>query len=103
MIDIWKVKRTEPRIALKLPVILEGLDASSVPFRDETVTENVSKNGACVIVNHTLAVGATVSVIASQGKFSGQAIIKGIWLDDCDRKTKIGIQFVGPVQNWVIS
>jgi hypothetical protein len=103
MIDIWKVKRTEPRIALQLPVILEGTDTSNVPFREETITENVSKNGACLIVNRKLNIGATVTVIASQGKFSSQAVIKGIWIDDFDRKTKVGVQFFGPIQNWVVS
>ena len=103
MIDIWKVKRIEPRIALTLPVVLEGSDVENVGFREETSTENVSKHGACLITSHKLTVGTVVTVTGSQGKFKSEAIVKGIWIDDSDRKTKIGIQFVGPVQNWVVT
>ena len=103
MIDIWKVKRIEPRIVLKLPIVLEGTDIDNICFREETTTENVSKHGACLIVSHKLLVGNTVTVSGSNGKFKSQATIKGIWIDDTDRKIKIGIQFVGPVQNWVVT
>jgi hypothetical protein len=103
MIDIWKVKRIEPRIALKLPVVLEGTDADNIDFREETTTENVSKHGACLIASHKLTVGSIVTINGSQGKFKSEAVVKGIWIDDTDRKTKIGIQFVGPVQNWVVT
>lgn len=103
MIDIWKVKRIEPRIALRLPVVLEGTDVDNTEFREETVTENVSKHGACLIVSHKLTVGNIVTITGSQGKFKSEAVVKGIWIDDTDRRTKIGIQFVGPVQNWVVT
>jgi hypothetical protein len=103
MIDIWKVKRVEPRIALKLPIVLEGMDIANVAFREETTTENVSKHGACLVVTHKLGIGATVTVTGSQGRFKSEAVVKGIWIDDTDRKTKIGIQFVGPAQNWVVT
>jgi hypothetical protein len=82
---------------------LEGADADNVDFREETTTENVSKHGACLITSHKLTVGAIVTVKGSQGKFKSEAVVKGIWIDDSDRKTKIGIQFVGPVQNWVVT
>ena len=103
MFDIWKVKRVEPRIALKLPVTLEGTDIENVTFREETTTENVSKHGACLIVARKLAIGTTVTIIGSQGKFKSEGVVKGIWIDDSDRKIKIGIQFLGPVQNWVVT
>jgi hypothetical protein len=103
MIDIWKVKRIEPRIALRLPVVLEGTDVDKIDFQEETTTENVSKHGACLIASHKLTVGSIVTITGSQGKFKNEAIVKGIWIDDTDRKTKIGVQFLGPVQNWVVT
>ncbi len=103
MIDIWKVKRTEPRISLHLPVIIEGDDTDSNHFSEATFTENVSKSGACIIVTRQLKLGSTVKVSGCQGKFEAQATVRGIWIDDHDRKTKIGVQFNGPTTNWVVS
>jgi|SRR3989442_15942498 hypothetical protein len=103
MFDIWKAKRLEARISLVMPVIIEGDDISNNHFREETTTENVSKSGACLLVTRQLKLGGLVTLTACQGKFKGQAVVKGIWIDDHDKKTKIGIQFSGPVQNWVVN
>ncbi|PYV41775.1 MAG: hypothetical protein DMG06_16090 [Acidobacteria bacterium] len=103
MVDIWKSKRSEARIALAMPVTIEGDDISNNHFREETTTENVSKSGACLAVTRELRLGTAITVTACQGKFKGQAVVKGIWIDDYDRKTKIGIQFSGPIQNWVVN
>lgn len=103
MFDIWKAKRLAPRVSLVVPVVIEGEDLSNSPFREETSTENVSKRGACIIVQRQIKLGTLITIIASEGKFRSQAIVKGIWIDDRDKKTKIGVQFSGPVPNWVLS
>jgi hypothetical protein len=51
MLDLWKAKRKEARILLAIPITIEGQDKSNAPFREETVTDNVSKNGVCIILN----------------------------------------------------
>ena len=103
MFDIWKAKRFEARISLVMPVIIEGDDIPNDPFREDTTTENVSKSGACVVATRQLKLGALITVTACQGKFRGQAVAKGIWIDDYDNKTKLGIRFSGPIQNWVVN
>jgi PilZ domain-containing protein len=103
MIDVWKIRRAEPRILLALPVTVEGEDTSHNHFLEETNTENVSKNGACLLIKHSLAIGTIVTISAWQGKFRCQAIVRGIWIDDHDKKTRLGIRFIEPVENWVVT
>ena len=103
MFDIWKAKRLATRVSLVVPVVIEGEDLSNSSFREETTTENVSKSGACIIAQRQIKLGTLITIIASEGKFRSQAIVKRIWIDDRNKKTKIGIQFSGPVQNWVLS
>jgi PilZ domain len=103
MLDIWKVKRKEARILLSVPVTIEGLDEANAPFREDTITDNVSKNGACIVVNRVLKLGSIVTVTAFQGKFKCAGEIRAHWVDDNDKKKKIGIRFTGPPANWVVS
>ncbi|MCI0422584.1 MAG: PilZ domain-containing protein [Acidobacteria bacterium] len=103
MLDIWKVKRKEARILLTIPVTIEGLDKSNAPFREETVTDNVSKNGVCVILNQAVELGSVLTVKACQGKFKCNGEVRALWVDDNDRKKRIGLRFVEPTVNWVVS
>ena len=103
MLDIWKVKRKEARILLTIPVTIEGLDKSNAPFREETVTDNVSKNGVCIILEQALDLGVVLTVTACQGKFKCKGEVRALWVDDNDRKKRAGIRFVDPTVNWVVS
>lgn len=103
MLDIWKTKRREARILLSVPVTLEGLDESDVPFREETITENVSKNGACIVIGRGVKLSSIVTVTAFQGKFKCKGEVRAHWVDDNDRRKRVGVQFVEPTVNWVVS
>ena len=103
MLDLWKVKRKEARILLAIPVTIEGLDKSNAPFREETVTDNVSKNGVCIILDQALVLGTILTVTACQGKFKCKGEVRALWVDDNDRKKRVGIRFVDPTANWVVS
>ena len=103
MLDIWKVKRKEARIHLAVPVTIEGLDGSDQAFVEETTTENVSKNGACIVVSRILKLGSVITIMAFQGRFKCQGEIRAIWVDENDKKKKIGILFTEPTVNWVVS
>ncbi len=103
MLDIWKVKRKEARIHLVVPVTIEGLDGSDQPFVEETTTENVSKNGACIVVSRILRLGSVITIMAFQGRFKCKGEIRAIWVDENDKKKKIGILFTEPTVNWVVS
>jgi len=103
MLDIWKVKRKEARILLAIPVTIEGLDKSNAPFREEALTDNVSKNGVCIVLDRALDLGAVLTVTACQGKFRCKGEVRALWVDDNDRKKRVGIRFVDPTVNWVVS
>ena len=103
MLDIWRVKRKEARILLAIPVTIEGLDKSNTPFREETVTENVSKNGVCIVLDQALDLGVVLTVTACQGKFKCRGGVRALWVDDNDRKKRVGIRFTDPSMNWVVS
>ena len=101
--DFWRVKRKETRILLAIPVVIEGEDADNQHFIEETTTENVSKLGACVVVNRVLKLGSVISLAAFQGKFSCKAEVKALWIDEIEKKKKVGVRFVEPPVNWVVS
>ena len=103
MLDLWKAKRKEARILLAIPVTIEGLDKSNVPFREETLTDNVRKNGVCFILDQALDLGAILTVTACQGKFKCKGEVRALWVDDNDRKKKVGLRFVDTAANWVVS
>ena len=102
MLDIWKAKRKEARIFLAIPITIEGLDKSNLPFSEESVTDNVSKNGVCLILDRSLDLGAILTVTAFQGKFKCRGEVRALWVDDNDRKKRVGLRFVDPPVNWVV-
>jgi hypothetical protein len=103
MLDIWKVKRKEARILLSVPVRIEGLDDANTPFCEDTITDNVSKNGTCIIVNRVLKLGSIITVTAIQDRFKCQGEIRAHWVDENDKRKRIGVQFTEPPVNWVVS
>ena len=103
MLDMWKVKRKEARILLAIPVTIEGLNKSNVPFREEAFTENVSRSGVCIALDQALDLGSVLTVTACQGKFKCRGEVRALWVDDNDRKKRVGVRFVDPTVNWVVS
>jgi len=103
MLDLWKVKRKEARILLSIPITIEGLDNANAPFRIETVTDNVSKNGVCIILDQALDLGAVLTVTACQGKFKCKGEVRALWVDDNDRRKRVGVRFLDQTSNWVVS
>jgi hypothetical protein len=102
-VDFWRVKRKETRVLLAIPVVIEGADSDNLHFIEETMTENVSKLGACIVVDRVLKLGSFISLTAFQGKFSCKAEVKAIWIDESEKKKKVGVRFVEPPVNWVVS
>lgn len=99
----WKIKRKEARVLLSIPVSIEGVDEANTAFREEAVTENVSKHGVCIVVDRLLRLETVITVTAFQGKFKCRGEIRAVWVDDYDRKKRIGVQFIEPVVNWVVA
>jgi PilZ domain len=102
-VDFWRVKRKETRVLLAIPMLIEGEDAENQHFMEETMTENVSKLGACIVVDRVLKLGSIINLSAFQGKFSCKAEVKAIWIDETQKKKKVGVRFVEQPTNWVVS
>jgi PilZ domain-containing protein len=102
-VDFWRVKRKETRVLLSIPVVIEGTDTDNQHFIEETTTENVSKLGACIVVDRVLKLGSIISLSAFQGKFNCKAEVKAIWIDESEKKKKVGVRFIESPVNWVVS
>jgi uncharacterized lipoprotein YmbA len=50
-----------------------------------------------------VTVGSKVKISAFQGKFQNDAVVMGVWIDDRDKKTKVGLQFTEPIRNWIVN
>ncbi len=64
MPSYWEQKRREPRVNLRIPVKLSGVDVKGNPFSENTFTENVSRSGALVLIHHKVPIGAHIELEA---------------------------------------
>lgn len=95
-------KRQDQRVALGVPVRIRGIDIFDEAFEENTVTENVSPNGACVSVRHFLNVGAKVDLEAFD-KFRAQAVVRFLWINERSKEYfSIGLQFVEIEGQWIL-
>jgi PilZ domain-containing protein len=100
---VWKLRRGEPRVTLKFPVCLIGKDKADKPFVEDTVTENVSRHGACVETIQEMEVGMLVQVSAFDQRFLAQARVAMIWSRRSQSgKYRVGLRFVDAHENWII-
>jgi len=98
----WKIKRKEQRVALKVPVLLLGADANGDLFEENTYTEDVSKTGALILTKHILPIGCTIFLKAFK-RFESSAKVRMIWRDHRNQDYyKLGIEFEGNKENWII-
>jgi hypothetical protein len=100
---VWKLRRGEPRVTLKFPVCLIGKDKADMPFVEDTVTENVSRHGACVETIHEMEVGMMIQVSAFDQRFLAQARVAMIWSRKSQSgKYRVGVRFVDAHENWIV-
>jgi PilZ domain-containing protein len=100
---VWKLRRGEPRVTLKFPVCLVGKDNADMPFVEDTVTENVSRHGACVETAHAMEVGMMIQVSAFDQRFLAQARVAMIWSRKSPSgKFRVGLRFVDAHENWIV-
>ncbi len=101
--DPWKLRRGEPRVALRIPITLEGTNKIGERFVEETMTENVSSHGACVETANPLDVGAILMVLAFEQRFKAKATVAIVWSrKSLSNKFRVGLRFLEPNENWII-
>ncbi len=102
MPSYWEQKRREPRVNLRVPVKLTGIDTNGNSFSENSYTENVSRSGALVLIHHKVPIGAYLQIEAFN-TFRGEAVVQIVWMETNNAECyKAGIQFTGPVKNWII-
>jgi len=105
MVKSWGIQRKNSRVALSLPLRVEGQDTESPVKPFDTVAEDISRDGFRIRVNPEeeppgpLEAGRDYPVILVYGKRRLKAIIRIMWRNE----SHIGIRFVERDKGWIIS
>ncbi len=98
-------KRSERRIAVRLPLRVRGRDARGFSFEEDTASENLCRSGAAFRTRFDVAIGSNLEIrIPVQGHaprraeqdFETQGKVVHIGESQPDGEKVIGVQFVGP-------
>jgi hypothetical protein len=99
------VKRSERRIAVRLPLRVRGRDTRGHSFEEETASENLCRSGAAFRTRFDVAIGSNLEIrIPAQSgvprrdaqDFETQGKVVHISESQTDGAKVIGVQFVGP-------
>jgi hypothetical protein len=88
-------RRTEHRVAAQLPIRLCATDGVEA---QETVTENISENGAQIRANLALEPGSVVRLESADGEIDAVAIVEVVWLDG--DTLRAGLRLAEPSASW---
>jgi len=98
-------KRSERRIAVRLPLRVRGRDARGVSFEEDTASENLCRSGAAFRTRFDVAIGSSLEIrIPAQAgvprrdaqDFETQGKVVHISESQADGEKVIGVQFIGP-------
>ena len=98
-------KRSERRIAVRLPLRVRGRDARGFSFEEETASENLCRGGAAFRTRFDVAIGSNLEIrIPTQGPatrrgeqdFETQGRVVHVSNSLTDGEKVVGVQFVGP-------
>jgi PilZ domain len=98
-------KRSERRIAVRLPLRVRGRDARGHSFEEDTASENLCRSGAAFRTHFDVAIGSSLEIrIPMQGPaprrgdqdFETQGKVVHISQGATEGEKLVGVQFVGP-------
>jgi len=98
-------KRSERRIAVRLPLRVRGRDARGFSFEEETASENLCRSGAAFRTRFDVAIGSNLEIRIpvqrhaprrSEQDFETQGKVVHITESLTDGEKVVGVQFVGP-------
>ena len=87
-------RRTEHRVVAQIPIRVHTDGGEP----HETVTENISENGAQIRANLALEPGAVVRVESADGTIDAVAIVEVVWLDG--DSLRAGLRLVEASESW---
>src|SRR5277367_1353896 len=98
-------KRSERRIAVRLPLRVRGRDARGFAFEDDTASENLCRSGVAFRTRFDVAIGSNLEIRIPKQSYAvkrldndfetqGKVVHVSEALTDGERV--VGVQFVGP-------
>ena len=97
-------KRSERRVAVRLPLRVRGRDARGFAFEEDTASENLCRSGAAFRTRFDVAIGSNLqiriptqshAVRRAEGDFETQGRVVHV-ADSADGEKVVGVQFTGP-------
>jgi PilZ domain len=98
-------KRSERRIAVRLPLRVRGRDTRGFAFEEDTSSENLCRSGAAFRTRFDIAIGSNLEIrIPTSGysprrhdqDFETQGRVVHVSEPQRDGEKLVGVQFVGP-------
>ena len=98
-------KRSERRIAVRLPLRVRGRDARGFSFEEDTASENLCRSGAAFRTRFDVAIGSNLEIrIPTPGypprrndsDFETQGRVVHVSESLTDGEKVVGVQFTGP-------
>ncbi len=99
MLNVYTAKRREPRVHLRVAVMVEGMAQDGRSFTCETFTVDLSNRGASVILDEAVTMGQEVVFQAARYPFRTTAIVRSIARVRATGDLVVGLEFQGGVTN----
>lgn len=95
-------RRREPRVNLKIALIVSGTDANDEFFSVETKSVDLSPSGIGVLMDRFLAEGAVVKLTARAYEFTTWAAVRSTRFDKAVGRPIVGFEYLDGVQNPIV-
>jgi hypothetical protein len=98
-------KRSERRIAVKLPLRVRGRDSRGFAFEEETASENLCRGGAAFRTRFDIAIGSDLEILIpakgpvmrrAEPDFATLGRVVHVSDGSLEGEKVVGVQFVGP-------
>jgi hypothetical protein len=97
-------KRSEHRIAVRLPMHVRGVDREGLRFDEKTESENVCRRGAAFVTVHQLDLGTQVEIFiplpgqapGSETDFATRGRVVHVGPGKTQTQKIVGVEFIGP-------
>jgi DNA-binding response OmpR family regulator len=98
----FKSLQLQPRLKLNFPITVIGHDTKGEEFQEETVTEDVSRGGACFTINRIVAENAVLRIVVRNSETEREAIV--CWVRDYRGSCRLGVKFYFDLEDpWTFS
>ena len=82
-----------PRVPVEFPLEVQGIDESGKAFEAKGTAVKISHAGATIVIDVDVPVGSKVTLVQASGaKLAAE--VNGSWIDDLDRKRRIGVRLL---------